>query len=87
MFLGLRVKPTSKLSRGKPARTASRFDRILVTAFDPAYPAREHYVPDGVAPDDRFVWVFDSRETTREVSQETGPAPRGAQGPSVEGKQ
>jgi len=46
-----------------------RFDRVLVTAYDPAYPVKERFLPDGVIADERFVWIFDHDEMVEEVAE------------------
>ncbi len=66
-FLGLSVKavseiPTEPAVEGGESEESSTFSRILITAYDPASPARSNYLPDGVSPDERFVWVFDQPE-------------------------
>ena len=73
-FFGLVVRPTSELFRPEANPARPRFERILVTAFDPALPAREHYLPPGVAADDRFVWVFDQEEMVNESSGKVAAA-------------
>jgi predicted transcriptional regulator len=70
VFLGMTVRPVSELLPGKTKGPAERCERLLVTAYDPAHPAAAHYLPEGVAADDRFVWVFGYAEVS----------PRGASG-------
>ncbi len=62
-FMGVQIAPVSGLS-------ATRAERVLVTAYDPALPMGERYLPAGVAElavkagldiDERFVWVFGGR--------------------------
>jgi len=57
-FMGLPIEKVSEM----PKTTA---ERILVTAYDPALPMGERYLPqavryllDGGMSEDRFVWVF-----------------------------
>ena len=66
-FLGLPVKAISEIpSKSNDDAAESEesvtFSRILITAYDPASPARRNYLPDGVSADERFVWVFDQPE-------------------------
>ena len=55
-FMGLPVQPASGLA-------ASGAERILVTAFDPALPMGERFLPGApeVAADARLVWIFGAR--------------------------
>lgn len=61
-FMGLEVEPTARLA-------ASKAERVLVTAYDPALPMGERYLPaevagaierneNGAAAGARLVWVF-----------------------------
>ena len=61
-FLGLKVRAVARLREDAP-------ERVLVTAFDPALPMRERYLPAGAefllgphgggpTGEDRLVWVF-----------------------------
>jgi len=61
-FLGLKVRAVARLHEDAP-------ERILVTAFDPALPMGERYLPagaefllapheNGSADEGRLVWVF-----------------------------
>ena len=54
-FFQLTVRPLENIPE-------SSAQRIVVTTFDPKLPMGENYVPEGVAPDDRFVWVFTHEE-------------------------
>jgi hypothetical protein len=67
MFLGLVVKPVSEVFPKETMHGQARFERVLVTAYDPTQPARRRYLPPGVAPDERLVWVFDSGEMVEET--------------------
>ena len=64
-FLGLKVRPIAEMKE-------SSAQKILVTAFDPALPMAEHFLPPGAASasrkngaapekDERLLWVFESR--------------------------
>lgn len=64
-FLGVKVKPIVEVG-------ASQADRFLVTAYDPALPMGEHFLPEGVSVSGmidgkgrklsaRLVWVFGAR--------------------------
>ncbi len=50
-FLRLHVAPVADLS-------AAPVERIIVCLVDPAEPMRLAFLPQGVLPDPRFVWVF-----------------------------
>jgi len=57
-FMGLPVEPVRQV-------TKTSAEKILVTAYDPALPMGERYLPrevrdllDGETADERFVWVF-----------------------------
>ena len=83
MFLGLVVNPTSGLLHKETKQRRTVADRILVTAYDPAHPAREHYIPEGITPDDRFVWVFDSEEMIEEAARRAARGPGTGGGPET----
>ncbi len=65
-FLGIKVRPIQDVVK-------SAADKILVTAFDPAMPMGERYMPDGAdrllcsdageSPANRLVWLFDAAAT------------------------
>lgn len=44
-----------------------RFGKMLVTTYNPALPTLGHYVPEGITPDERFVWIFDGRAMVNEA--------------------
>jgi len=67
-FLDLVVESTDRLLPEETKNTKTRFERVLVTAYDPAHPVEHRYVPDGVTPDGRFVWVFDHQDMVAEVA-------------------
>jgi hypothetical protein len=74
-FLGLEVKPVARLKPPLP-------QKILVTAFDPALPMGERYLPRSAehlldtCDADRLVWVFgapDPDQTRQSVSEGKAP--------------
>lgn len=54
-FFQLTVRPPEDIP-DSPAQ------KIVVTTFDPKLPMGGDYLPEGVAPDGRFVWVFTHEE-------------------------
>lgn len=68
-FMGKVVKPASDIDRVILSTSGRTCDRILITAYDPAFPTREHYIPAGIKVDNRFVWVFDHNEMVEENTE------------------
>ena len=58
--LGRAVRPLSEVP-------GSRAERILITIYDPSQPMKAHYLPESLADDGRFVWVFDHGDMVDEI--------------------
>ncbi len=75
-FMGVVVKPVADLAKPRSARARDFFERVLITAYDPSHPMREHYVPDGIDLDERFVWVFDHDQMVGDVARRAPKVPQ-----------
>jgi DNA-binding MarR family transcriptional regulator len=69
-FMGAPVQSVDSL----PARGKGRFERLLVALYDPREPMLQRYLPKGVEPDERFVWVMEPGELM-EAIKDKAPAP------------
>lgn len=54
-FMGMPVLPAT----GIPSLGTASCDRILVALYDPKEPLRPNFLPEGILPDDRFVWAME----------------------------
>ncbi len=71
LFLGHVVRPIEDLDQ-------TRAERVLVTLYDPSEPMKAHYLPEGVAEDERLVWVFDHAQMLGDLVDGLPPGPREA---------
>jgi DNA-binding MarR family transcriptional regulator len=80
-FLGLPVRRVAEIPDAT-VRSRESIQRIIVTAFDPAEPMRELFLPAGVRADERFVWVFDHRRIASEIARHVPRQPARTPGPA-----
>lgn len=72
-FLDLAVHPYGDIPPpGAPSQKKNRFDKILVTATDPAFPSRRRHLPEGLSSDERFVWIFDHDDIVQDIQRRQG---------------
>jgi len=76
-FMNVAIRPVAEIARWQSAAGRTALDRVLITAYDPTYPMREHYVPPGIEVDERFVWMFDHEAMVDDVASRAPKATAG----------
>ena len=76
MFMGEVIKPTKDLFKKRSPNSRDRFDKVLVTTYNPSHPAESKYLPEDVEADERFVWIFDHNDMVEEISRKVPQAPQ-----------
>ena len=61
-FMGIAVRPANQIS-------SSMAERIVVCSYDTLHPMTANYLPDGVTPDTRMLWVFEGQEARGQRSE------------------
>jgi len=79
MFMGQVIKPSKDIFKERSVTSRDRFDKILVTTYDPRQPETVKYLPSGMTANDKFVWIFNHNEMVEEIQRKV-PTPPPVQG-------
>ncbi len=69
-FMGAPVQSASEM----PEAGKAKFTKVLVALYDPTQPLQPNYLPRGLKPDKRFVWVMEPKDLMKSI-EENAPAP------------